>query len=837
MAFLKYIFALFALSVLVACGGGGGNAGTPTGGATITCTAPLVLLNGVCGTAPATPVATLLSAQLKDAGTGAAVASVAATAATDIVAVLAATDGKPAPGLLVSVDSSASTLLTFPAGTSATTDANGVARIRVGRANLFEFGSATLALTSKSSTLYASATASLVSRVDPPPLQLELRDAANAVTYTIGSSGLTTLKANLKFADGTPVANKRVDITGDLTKISFPEGSSQLTDASGAATIKVSRASATAGGAGTLSGAATISGSSTAGAQVSTVVTGTVDYSVGAVVGAATLALDSLDVGSTSLAAYGTRQISVRAMLGTSVAPSVQVSFSSSCGQISPAVAPTNASGIATASFTATDAAGTALSTVGCGGKTVDISVSAVGATVISKSISVAAAPATNLSFVVPADPTKSRIYLANSGGLTYTTVQFLLSNARGEALPGQDLTVSLKTLNAGTIPKATFGTVGNTAPVTLTTDSLGKVSVPVFSGTVPTNVLVNAALVSNPSIQTDSSVVVIASGRPVQSRVSLVPAKHAIRGFNFDGATTTVTMSLADRQGNPVPDGTAVNFVSEAGVMIPPTCVTGAVAGDSQCTVSIRTQNPRNPLRKGYVSILAYTAGEEDFTDANFNNIYDAGDSFSLISNDLGTAYRDDLATANVSPGTLKLNADATASTVPSMDGTMYVYQPGEFAVPRAAEAGGTTPVPSLGDRVWGAADVRGQVVIVFSTDDFVIGNPSWVQAVDAQWNNALVSTGLTVSIRDLNGRSVPTGSTIAVAVTDNSPKLPTDGAAVSPLIGNCALVSQSHTAVPDSLEPLTLSLSLKQCVSGDQVAITVTTPASALTYAFSVP
>ena len=856
MVSLKYLATLFALSVLAACGGGGGNAGTPTGGATVTCTAPLVLLNGVCGTAPATPAATLLSAQLKDAGTGAAVSSVAAVAATDIVAVLATTDGKPAPGLLVSVDSSASTLLTFPNGTSATTDANGVAKIRVGRSSLYEFGSATLVLTSKSSVSYASATLSLVSRVDPPPLQLELRDAANAVTYTIGSSGLTILKANLKFTDGTPVAYKRVDITGDLNKVSFPEGGSQLTDASGTATIKVSRASATAGGAGTLSGAATISGSSTAGALATTVVTGTVDYSVGTVVGAATLALDSLDVGSTSLAAYGTRQISVRAMLGTSVAPSVQVSFSSSCGQISPATAPTNSSGIATASFTATDVTGTALSTLGCGGKTVDISVSAVGASSVSKSFSVLAAPATNLSFVVPADPTKSRIYLANSGGATQTIVQFLLSNARGEPLPGQDVLVSLKTLGGPTSgAKASFVTVGNTDSKPLTTDSFGKISVPVFSGTVPTNVLVNAALVSNPLIQTDSSTVVIASGRPVQSRVSLVPAKHAIRGFNFDGATTTLTMSLADRQGNPVPDGTAVNFVSEAGVMIPPTCVTGGVPGDSQCTVSIRTQNPRNPVRKGYVSILAYAAGEEDFTDANFNNVYDAGDSFN---NDLGTAYRDDLATGNVPPGTPKLG---TASIIPSWDGTMYVHQLGEFALPRLAEAGGTIPLPNQGDGVWGAADVRGQVVIVFSTDDFNVVGPAigsliyrasasspplirWIGDPDSQWFGQTVVTGLTVSIQDLNGRSVPTGSTIAVAVTDNSPKLPTDGAAVSPLIGNCALVSQSHIAVPDSLEPLVLTLNLKQCVSGDQVAITVTTPAInvnapaiAKTYAFSVP
>ncbi len=841
MNLLKYSCALLILVVLSACGGGGGSPGTSSAG-TGSCAAPKVLQNGVCVTALATPLETLLAAQLKDVTTGVTVSSVAAGSGTEIVGVLTTKDGKPVSNQIVSLDSgAASSLLLFPNGVSATTDANGIARIRVGRANLFEFGTATFFLIFKSTDSYAQALSSVLQvRVDPPLLQLELRDAANSVTNTIGSSGLTTLKAILKFSDGTAVSQKRIDITGDLTKITFPEGSSQLTDSSGVATIKVTRASATVGGAGTLSGAASISGSNTSGTPVTTVVTGAVDYSVGAVVGAATLTLDTFDVGAASLPAYGTRQISVRAMLGNSVAPSVQVSFSSSCGQLSPATAPTNSSGIATASFTATDITGTAVSTLGCGGKAVDISVSAVGASTVSKSISVLAALATNLSWVPPTDLSKLRIYLANSGGATQTTVQFLLKNARGEALPGQDIRVSLNTVNGGT-PKATFGTVGNVAPVTLTTDSLGMISVPVFSGTVPTNVSVNAALVSNPSIQTDSKGVAIASGRPVQSRVSLVPAKHAIRGFNFDGATTTITMSLADRQGNPVPDGTAVNFVTKAGVMIPPTCVTGGVPGDSQCTVTIRTQNPRpfaaGGTKNGYVSILAYTAGEEDFTDANFNNVYDAGDSFSLINNDLGTAYRDDLATSNVAPGSFKLNADGTTSLIPSWDGTMYVHQTGEFAVPRAAEAGGATPLPNQGDGVWGAADVRGQVVIVFSTDEFVINSPIWVSALpDPQWNNAIIATGLTVSIQDLNGRSVPTGSTIAVSVTDNSPKLPTDGSA-APIFGTCSLVGQSHTAVPDSLEPLTLTLNLKQCVTGDQVGITVTTPAGAKTYTFSAP
>lgn len=807
MKFLKYLSAGVLAAALVACGGGGGSAGTTAGGTNTSGT------SGTGGTSTVGTAETLLTAQLKDATTGATVQSIAAGGATEIVAILTTKDGKPVANQVVSLDSGvSSSLLFYSNGSAATTDTNGIARIKVSRANLYEFGTATLFLTFKSTDQYSQSSSEIIQyRVDPPPLKLELRDASDKVTNTIDSVGLTTLKATLKFPDGTPVIQKRIDVTGDLTKVSFPEGASQLTDSAGVATIKVSRASGVVGGAGSLNGAATISGSTVSGSLSSTVVTGAVDYSIGAVVGAATLALDTLDVGVTTLPAYGTRQISVRAMLGTSVASSVQVSFSSNCGQLSPATAPTNASGIAVASFTATDVAGATASTLGCGGKTVDISASAVGASTVSKSISVLAAPATNLSFVVPTDVTKTRIYLANSGGATQTSVKFLLSNARGEALPGQDVLVTLKTLNGG-IPKATFGTVGNVAPITLTTDSFGQVSVPVFSGTVPTNVLVNAALVSNASIQTDSSVVAIASGRPAQARVSLVRAKSAIRGFNFDGATTTVTMSLADRQGNPVPDGTVVNFVTEGGVMIPPTCVTGAVAGDSQCTVNIRTQNPRPA--NGLVSILAYAAGEEDFVDANFNNVFDCGESFT----DLGTAYRDDTATTS---------------------GVFNPFVTGEFSVPRSASASscatGSTPSPSSGDGVWGAADVRGQVLIVFSTDDLTITNPQPTSAVDPQWSNSVVTTRLTVSIQDLNGRSVPTGSTIAAVAIDNSPKQPSDGA-LAPAFGTCALVSQSHTAVPDSLNPLTLTLDLKQCIAGDQVSITVTTPAMTKTYTFSL-
>jgi len=776
---------------------------------------------------------TLLTAQLKDSATGLTVQSIAASGGTEIVATLATKDGKGVPNQIVSLGSTSFVnLLFFPNGIGAKTDANGVARIKVNRANLYEYGTATFFLQFESTDQYAFSLSEIIQyRVDPPPLQLELRDASNALTTTIASAGFTSLKATLKFPDGTPVAQKRIDITGDLTKVSFPEGSSQITDSSGVASIKVTRASATVGGAGTLTGAATISGASTSGNLVSTVVTGVVDYSVGAVSGAATLTLDTLDVGGATLPAYGTRQISVRAMLGTSVAPSVQVSFSSNCGQITPATASTNASGIATASFTATDVSGTAPSTLGCGDKIVDISASAVGATAVSKSISVLAAPATNLSYVVPVDATKSRIYLANSGGPIQTTVEFLLINARGEALPGQAVKLSLKTLNGG-IPKATFGTVENTAPITVPTDSFGKVSVSVFSGTVPTNVLVNAALVSNPLIQTDSSVVVIASGRPAQARVSLSQGKTAIRGFNHDGETTTITMSLADRQGNPVPDGTAVNFVTEGGVMIPPTCVTGGVPGDSQCTVNIRSQNPRPG--DGLVSILAYAAGEENFVDANFNNVFDCGESFT----DLVTAYRDDTATT-------------TFVSILSNTGVPNPYVNGEFSVPRSASmstcVSGVEPSPIAGDGVWGAADVRGQLLVIFSTDDFDIFNPTWTKAVDTNWTDPAsveVASNLKLTIADKNGNSIPTGSTISAVASDTTTTTPaktstnpTTGAVTITAVGTCTVTGQSNDAVPNRLSPLTLDIYLKDCIAGDQIKVTVTTPGVTKSVFFTVP
>ena len=635
-----------------------------------------------------------------------------------------------------------------------------------------------------------------------PTLLAGLPDGGTNPTNAIAPSGYTTLAVSLKAPNGQGIPNQPVDVAPDVNLL-FPEGVTSLTDANGVATFKVARASLVVTGSGTLS----ISYSYKAG-SIATYPDGstppkdaqTITTYLGYQLASANIALD-VNVGTATLAAYGTRQIIATATFNGVASPTpVLVNFSASCGQVKPASAPTNSLGQAIVSYTATDILGASVGTAGCSGQVVSITASTTGTSAVTKQVNISLAPATNLAFV---DARPNRIYLSGSNGVTTSIVRFKLTNAQGAALSAQDVVLTLKTQTGGAV-KATFGTVGNTAPVTQTTDSNGEVLVPVYSGTVPTSVLINAALASNPLVQTDSSVLTVASGLPAQARVSLALEKLAIRGFNFDGETTNVIISLADRQGNPVPDGTAVNFVTQGGVMIPPFCTTGTVAGNSQCQVSIRTQNPRPT--SGRIKILAYASGEEDFIDNNFNNVYDAGDTFT----DLGNAFRDD-------------NEDG-----------MYDSATDGFTVPRNGSSaclqnGAPAPLNVLSGRsgtcdgVWGAADVRAQGIIVFSTDDLTMT----ASGSSAQMN---------VSIQDLNNNSVPSGSTIAVVAIDNSPTLPSTGGA-TPIIGTCTLTGQSYTTVPNTLAALSLAAYLKGCTTGDAVKVTVTTTAIVKSYVFYIP
>ena len=126
--------------------------------------------------------------------------------------------------------------------------------------------------------------------------------------------------------------------------------------------------------------------------------------------------------------------------------------------------------------------------------------------------------------------------------------------------------------------------------PSRASTNNLGLVQTVVNSGTVSTTVRVEATVVdSEPTISSQSSVLVVSTGIPDQDSFSLSADVLNPEGWNRDGTEVQVTARLADAFNNPVPDGTAVSFTTEGGA-IDPSCVTT----NGGCTVTWRSQQPR---------------------------------------------------------------------------------------------------------------------------------------------------------------------------------------------------------------------------------------------------
>lgn len=584
-----------------------------------------------------------------------------------------------------------------------------------------------------------------------PTLSVALLDASNNPTTSISASGVTTARATVQDASGHAVAGKVVAFSGDSTLVKLnPASGRVLTDSTGVATVQLTPASLSAAGAGTLSASAAVGTNQ---------VTGSVDFQLSA----ANLALQNLNVGTGAVPAYGNRAITVGVTINGAPATNtpVQVTFSASCGSITPATVTTDSTGTASSTYKADNAT--------CAGSNVTLSASAVGATPLSGTVAVAPSLATNVQFI-GASP--GLIYLTGSVGATQSQVSFKVVDSSGNPLQNQQVQLSI----VNSAPGVSLNQVGNTGPVTLTSDAGGLVNVAVFSGTVPTSVQVRAVLVGNGTVAATSNVLTVASGRPVQRAMSVALSKFSIEGWNVDGATSHVTVSLADRQGNPVPQGTQVNFTTKYGLMIPASCVVDA---SSSCAVDIRSQGDRSPPFVGRVAILAYVPGEEDFTDLNGNNVYDAGEPFT----DLGNAYRDEYtAPGGVANGT---------------------YDVGEFVVPRAGNAtcaGGLNGVPNTCDGVWGTADVRVQAEVIFASSVAVFSTPA-----------ASTST-VTVDVADVNGNSMPSGSAISAEKLSGSP--------------TCSVTKVNPTTVPNTYGPTTISVLLNGCASGDTVGITLTTP-----------
>jgi len=553
--------------------------------------------------------------------------------------------------------------------------------------------------------------------------------ATGQATNNIAYGSPVKVSATFVSAQNLPIASAVVTfaVSPDNLITMTPAIGTALTDANGVATILVNSASLTAAGAGSITASAT-SGSST--------YTGKANFQVGA----ASVTLSNLTVGQSPLSPYGTTSVRVTVNIAGSPATTpIPVVFSSVCSAQGKATLPASVqtiNGVATATYKDN----------GCGITDTITATVTVGATVTASAPIVVQAPGIASVQFVSATPTSIVLKGTGSAGMSENSqVVFKVVDNSNQPIAGANVLFDLTTRAGGILID------GLATPITKQTDAAGLVQVSVQAGTTPTPVWVTATVTSGATLlTTQSTQLTISTGRPAQDRFSLSVGTHNVEGWGYDGVTTALTVIASDRMGNRVPDGTGINFVS-SGAQVQSSCTTTA----GQCSVTFTTANPRPTgitepsavaVSAGRVRVLAYTLGEESFTDLNGDNVYQNGEPF----NNLGNVFLD----ANENGFW-----DASEQVVQYNAANTQVCTSGIGNSPAAPSQAGTC------DGIWGAAHVRQDLTVVLSGSQANINKVRPVSGYTPDTTYSMggnCETGLTFWLFDQNRNPMPAGTKI---------------------------------------------------------------------------
>jgi hypothetical protein len=638
-----------------------------------------------------------------------------------------------------------------------------------------------------------------------PTTTLVLVDSSGAAITSLAGGQSGILKATVLTAAGKPAANAVVQFAaGSAGLVEFtPAAGSALTDANGVAVVTVKPASFTAAGALSVTATAVVDNQSAA-------------ASTNLAVGAAPLTVGTLTLSPAptgALPAFSTVAVNIPVTSGGQPVSSVSgLTLSSLCvGDGTATLVPGSvANGVQVATYTNN----------GCQ-RGHDVITAAIGSSTQSIGLDVGAANIGAINFS-GATPAGTSIVLKGSGGQGRSEsaqVTFQVVDDHGTGLGGVDVGFGATTYTGGL----------TISPTHATTDSTGKVSVMVSSGTIPTPVRVIATATRNGvTISGLSDTLTISTGLPIQKSMSMSAAPYNIEGGNYDGVTSTVTVMLADQYGNPVSDNTAINFVAEGG-SVGSSAQGGCTTTNGGCSVTFRSQELR-PVN-GRVTLLAYVQGIEDFTDLNGDGQYSCT-NFVDPTGAVPTNYRPlvdtclsggepfaDLGDAFLDTGSAAVTSGVAAGG--TLDG---VYDATKGDLPFPYNHSGYN---SAGDAKWGLNYIRRSIEITFSGSQAKLIRQYCSAGSCADWTaangDASVITGvagascasqsLVFRLTDVNNNPLPADTVVATITGD---KLGAQTVMPSKVPSTNAIGGTIHSVVvtPDS-----------NCASGS-ISVMATTP-----------
>jgi hypothetical protein len=287
--------------------------------------------------------------------------------------------------------------------------------------------------------------------------------------------------------------------------------------------------------------------------------------------------------------------------------------------------------------------------------------------------------------------------------------------------------------------------------------------------------------------------------------------------GGAVDGISTELTVRMADKFNNPVPDGTVALFTTEYGVIVS-TCETT----DGVCTATWSSQSPRLPLfntdliatlsnrtcpftgLSGYPcrdslgqifglrsTILVTAIGEESFTDLNGNGLWDPGEPHAdlpeafLDNNESGVYNGDDNCTPADDPTGRDCASGLEETFVDFNNNGLYDAGNGIYNGTLCS-----VDLDASGQCSRELVSVRDNGIVIMTT-----GGPRWIMTDSA---------GAVIASDGAAGTGIPpvtASATYSLYLSDQYNNVPTQGTAVSVSSDSCDVLA-SETAVSNTAQ-----------------------------------